>query len=166
MPQSEQIIELVKALVAVQAEMPHAKKEASNPFFKSKYADLATIFDVAKPLLSKNGLTMVQFPVECEGNKVALKSLLLHVSGQWLDCGTIIMQPVDTKPQTVGSCITYGRRYSFQSILLLASEDDDGAAASGTVNKPAMAERPVSSGADKPFAAKMGNFSIPITGGV
>lgn len=125
MAQSSEIDKLAAALVKAQAEFTHAKKDSANPFFKSKYADLATCIDVVRPVLAKYGLAVIQ---PCNGT--ALETIILHESGQWIS-GSLTLTPVDNKPQSVGSAITYGRRYCLQAMLGLASEDDDGNSASG-----------------------------------
>jgi hypothetical protein len=122
MEQSEKIDLLSKALIAVQKELKPVTKEAVNPFFKSKYADLAGVIEHSTPVLSKNGLAVSQI---CEG-EYGVTTILMHESGQWIK-GTLNIKPAKDDPQGRGSALTYARRYSLSSIINLASEDDDDA---------------------------------------
>ena len=144
MTHTQDIKELATALVAAQAEMPVVPKEADNPFFKSKYADLASITKMVQPILAKHGLAFTQTMEDVETG-VGIRSTLIHKSGQYIS-GIVRMVPVKNDPQGIGSAITYARRYSLSAILGLATEeDDDGAAASGTTvakgKTPNMAEK-------------------------
>jgi hypothetical protein len=132
MNQSESIAELSAALAKAQGIMEGASKDSANPFFKSKYADLASVWDACRKPLSDNGLSVVQtteFMPE-HPDMVCIETILCHASGQWIK-GRLAVKPVKSDPQSVGSCITYLRRYSLQSIVGIAPEDDDGNAASG-----------------------------------
>ena len=48
------------ALSSAQSEMGKALKDATNPHFKSKYADLASVMDACMPSLTKNGIALTQ----------------------------------------------------------------------------------------------------------
>jgi hypothetical protein len=124
MEQSESIKELAAALAKVQGELKPAPKDSENPFFKSSYADLATVTKTALPVLSKNGLSVSQV-AEGEG---AITTQLMHTSGEWIR-GTLTLKPVKADPQGIGSALTYARRYALAAICGLATEDDDGNAA-------------------------------------
>lgn len=135
MNRSESIKELATALAKAQGEMKHAIKDSNNPFFRSKYADLASVVDASRPALVKNGLSVLQFT---EWN--ILYTMLLHSSGEWVG-GHIELKPMrqvkdkgwedSHDPQSYGSCITYARRYAMAAITGVATEDDDGNAATG-----------------------------------
>ena len=128
MTKSSEIKQLATALVKFQSAVKAVKKDASNPFFKSKYADLASIIEAIRVPLADNGLSFAQFPAG-EGG---LTTILMHESGEWIE-ETFAMKPVDNKPQTMGSAITYMRRYALSAMLGIATEeDDDGNKASGT----------------------------------
>lgn len=124
METSESINEIATALAKAQGEMGGAVKDAANPFFKSKYADLASVWDACRAPLSKNGLAVIQSP-SAEGSLVTVSTLLTHSSGQWMR-GCISVAAKDDSPQAVGSAVTYLRRYSLQSFAGIAPEDDDG----------------------------------------
>lgn len=126
------IAELTKALSKAQGAMGFAKKDANNPFYSSKYADLASVWDACREPLSANGLAVIQISVKpSEPNRVAVDTILSHSSGEWIS-GVLELTPVKADPQSVGSAITYARRYGLQAIVGIAPEDDDGNAASGT----------------------------------
>lgn len=80
---SETIGKLAEALAKAQQEMESAKKDSINPFFKSKYADLAAVIEAIQVPLSKNGLSYVQY-VDEENDKQYLVTELLHTSGEWI----------------------------------------------------------------------------------
>lgn len=128
---SETIDALAVALCKFQSEVGVVVKDATNPFFKSKYASLSEILDVIRDPLAKNGLAFTQFPTD-EGG---LTTILMHESGEYI-MGTYRMTPADNKPQTLGSAITYQRRYALTAILgLNIDDDDDGNKASGKTDK-------------------------------
>jgi hypothetical protein len=139
MDKSNEIGNLAKALVEFHRKVPSVTKEATNPFFKSKYASLSNIIDTIKPTLTECGLTLMQFPFGEDG----LHSILIHAeSGEYI--GAYYEMPVAKKddPQALGSSITYARRYSLQAILMInVEEDDDGNKASGKVG-PTQSKAP------------------------
>lgn len=95
--------------------------------YEYKYADLAAVIDSVIQSLSSNGLSMISSPHTVQGG-VEVVTLLLHSSGQWVESEPLFM-PCSTKPQDVGSAITYARRYQLSAMLNIASEDDDGRSA-------------------------------------
>ena len=139
---SATIGELAKALASAQAEMSPAKKNATNPHFRSTYADLASLHEASRHALVKHGLAVVQLPGRREDGTTTVTTLLLHSSGEFLgdEAGVRLTQET---PQAAGSVISYLRRYSYAAVLGLGSEDDDGAAASQPTPRP-QAERPAS----------------------
>lgn len=141
---------LFAALVAIQAEVGTIPKTSTNPFFKSKYADLATAKEIADPIATKHGVAVVQFPAP--GDR--LLSIAVHTSGQYMG-EYMDLHPIKSDPQSGGSAMTYGRRYAYFAVLgLVADEDDDGAAASrSTTNTNGSS----SSLVDEPLAPSAGN---------
>lgn len=137
METSEHINEIAAALSKAQADMSGAVKDSANPFFKSKYADLASVWDACRGPLTKNGLAIIQSP-SADGLRVSVDTLLTHTSGQWMR-GTVSVNAKEDSPQAVGSAITYLRRYALQSFAGVAPEDDDGEAAQGR-NRPAVTQ--------------------------
>lgn len=133
--QSATIGALAKALAAAQGEMDNALTEKANPFFKSKYADLAAIVDVCKLPLSNHGIARYQAVITA-GGIPGVRTQLIHESGEWV-ASTAFCEPKDGGPQALGSVITYLRRYSLAAAVGVAQEDDDGeAGVARTPGKP------------------------------
>lgn len=130
---SENVDGLFKALSAAQKVMTGALKDAANPFFKSKYADLSSVWDACRAPLADNGLSILQ-PVSADGDKVTVSTILAHESGQWV-ASDLTMTSVKSDPQGLGSCITYARRYALSAMVGVAPEEDDGNRASGATEK-------------------------------
>lgn len=118
-----------KAFVAAQAKTEAVKKAATNPAFKSKYADLSEVVEAVVPALNAAGIGVIQSP-GYDGDMVSVTTMLLHESGASMT-GVLKLRPSKTDPQGVGSAVTYGRRYSLLAMTGAAPEDDDGNAASG-----------------------------------
>lgn len=125
-----QLKNLISALVAFQGALVPPKKDTDNPYFKSKYADLAGVWESCRPLMLANGLALVQSP-STNGNIVTVTGTLYHTSGESIT-SVLSGTAKDNTPQAIGSAITYFRRYQMCAVLGVAAEDDDGAAASGT----------------------------------
>lgn len=142
MKRSENIVEFSKALSAFNAEVGALAKDAENPFFKSNYLSLDKIIEETRPILQKHGLSVMQFP-SGDGSTVSVTTMLLHVSGEYIESDPLTMKPVKNDPQAIGSCVSYARRYSLQAILSLntGAEDDDGNNASGK-NKGSQNNQP------------------------
>lgn len=120
MEKSDKINNLTKALLQFHKEIGKIAKTSTNPFFKSKYADLPSILDAINEPLSNAGLVIVSIP-DADG----LTTLLLHSeSGEYISANAI-MKPIKNDPQSIGSAITYQRRYSIGSILNLNIDNDD-----------------------------------------
>ena len=139
MLQSESIANLAKALATVQGKLTYAKKDSKNPFFKSNYADLESVWDACRDLLAANGLAVSQFPGSyCEIDKsMSLTTILTHSSGEWISNEmTLPVSKLD--PQGAGSAITYMRRYALAAVVGVVQADDDANAASTpkSVTKP------------------------------
>lgn len=135
------------ALAKAQGAMGAAKKDAENDFFESTYATLASVVDAIREPFSQNGIAYVQlihhrntgdFP------EVGVETRLLHESGQeinspplWVPVRNIKKDGTEgpVTAQTVASAVSYGRRYGLQALSGLPTEDDDGAAASGTTGR-------------------------------
>lgn len=128
---SDQITELAKAMVDVQAEIRAAVKDRVNPHFRSTYADLSGVVDACRSALTKHGFSVIHACRESDGSVLHLDTRLLHKSGQWIE-GTLSMRPSKADPQGIGSCITYARRYALAAIVGVVTEDDDGNGASGS----------------------------------
>lgn len=134
MEHSTQIDALADSLCKAQSEIGRALRDSDNPFFKSKYADLASVADACMDALTKHGLSVIQGPESNNGDHVVLHTMLCHASGQWVK-SSLTMVPVKADPQGIGSCITYARRYALAAMVGVAPEDDDGNEASGLTHK-------------------------------
>lgn len=124
MNQSESIKELAAALSKAQGVMAPAAKDTNNPFFKTRYADLASIWEAARKPLADNGLAVCQTTSMTDG-EVHLITTLMHTSGEWIT-GELSLPPTKRDPQGYGSAITYMRRYALAAIVGVSPEDDDG----------------------------------------
>ena len=133
--QSESIAALAAALSKAQGSITGALKDSSNPFFKSKYADLASCWDACRAQLAANGLCVIQTTqIDDLVGGAVLVTTLAHSSGEWVKSITPILTK-DDSPQAQGSGITYARRYALAAIVGLAQIDDDAEAAQGRTAK-------------------------------
>jgi hypothetical protein len=121
--------EIATALVKAQKEMSNAVKGSSNPFFKSKYADLNSVREASIPVLNANGISVIQPMVNIDGRNF-IKTVLLHESGESIESFTDIVYAKTNDAQAQGSGITYARRYGLQSLVCIGADDDDGNKAS------------------------------------
>jgi hypothetical protein len=128
--QSTECADLFAALAAFQGEVQAPRKTASNPHFKSKFADLAEVLETVRAPMAKHGLSITQIPVGACDTHVRLVTLVAHKSGQWIK-GVLDMPLGQKTPQGVGSAISYARRYVAMSMLGVAADDDDGEQAQG-----------------------------------
>jgi hypothetical protein len=123
MTKSDSLKNIASALMLFHLKMETVKKNATNPFFKQKYATLSNILDAIKVPLDESGLIFSQFPDGQNG----LLSILIHAdSGEFIE-STYEMVPAKNDPQGRGSAITYQRRYALAAILGLNIDDDDDA---------------------------------------
>lgn len=150
--QSSSINELAAALNRVQCEELFALTDKENPFFKSKYADLSSVWSVARKPLTKNGLSVVQTMRVGERDNPVIVTTLLHESGQWIR-GEMEMPAPKKDPQNFGSAVTYGRRYSFAAILGICPADDDAQAATESMQNDPPPQKKTSG--DKPTAKQV-----------
>jgi hypothetical protein len=157
MNRSEQIADLIAALAKAQAEFGVATKESDNPYYNSRYADLAAVINAVRPALSKNGIALMQFMEADLERQTASVTTALHHGEQWVSVTIEAPATGRTKKdersenptsatkfdvQTIGACSSYLRRYTLQAICGLASEDDDGEALARVDNKPIQRKTP------------------------
>lgn len=134
---STEIGKLVEALSKAQVDFQPIKKSLtakvktkSGAEFEYKYADLDAVIDATRPHLSKNGLVIMQFPLSnVQARTLTMVTRLAHLSGEWVE-GRISLPSTMRDAfdaQSIGSAMTYGRRYGWSAITGVASEiDDDG----------------------------------------
>lgn len=159
MKYSENLTNLAAALKVVQLHITPVVKDSRNPHFNSTFASLDGIMESVRPLLAGHGLCIVQgggSPVSnAEGNVVGIsvETMLLHESGEYITSSIVL--PVERpSPQTIGSAITYGRRYGVAAVLALATEDDDDGSHATAVQ--------ANSGASRSVAVPVGNLAGPV----
>lgn len=128
---------LAAALVKAQATLKPARKVKENPHLRSKYADLAAVWEACCDALTENGIAIVQAPVYRDG-VFLLKTTLLHESGESMS-GEYFVRPSKEDPQGYGSAVTYARRYSLAAMVGIVTEDDDGNRASQRGKAPTAA---------------------------
>ncbi|MDY0270182.1 ERF family protein [Trichloromonas sp.] len=145
MQKSESIAALAAALAKAQAAMRCAMKDSENPHFRSRYADLQSIWEAAREPLAANGLSVVQVPGTTERG-VSVETLLLHESGEFIG-GMVEIPLAKMDAQALGSGLTYARRYSLAAVVGIAPGDDDDAESAvgrpqtGPQNRPVINER-------------------------
>jgi hypothetical protein len=174
--------QLIGALAAAQLEFGSLTKTHENTYTGKKYADLADVIAATQPALAKNGLSVVQIPIRKDGEKEAgVRTILAHSSGESISVE--LMLPATMKAsggelkfdqQSIGSAITYARRYTWQALVgVAAEEDDDGNAATDrsadtakTPEKPKPAKTPLisqkvaSQGGERPNDSKLPSVKI------
>ena len=120
---------IATALVKAQKAFGPALKSSTNPHFKSRYADLAACVEAVIAGLNDNGIALIQKCHNCD-NGVMVETVLIHESGEILECGILHVPASKQDPQGYGSALTYSRRYSLMAACGIAPEDDDGNSAS------------------------------------
>ena len=128
MNKSENIDQIATALSALQGEIKDVYKDKTGHGYK--YADLSTVLEIVRPLLSKHKLAVTQLCGSAD-EKVSVETVLMHSSGQWLS--SIIEMAAEkgarrSLAQDVGNVITYARRYALAAIIGVAQTDNDAAA--------------------------------------
>ena len=127
MQHSPTIGALAAALAKAQKHIKGALKDSTNPFYKSSYADLASVQDAIRDPLSDNELAVVQ-GASSEAARVTVTTLIAHSSGEWIS-SALSATAKDESPQSLGSCVSYLRRYGISSLVGVAQVDDDGESA-------------------------------------
>lgn len=126
MKTSDAINELADALSKAQAVIKPALKDSNNPAFNSKYADLSSVWEVARGPLTDNGLCIMQMPTHSDDNRLHLTTRLAHKSGQWIE-DTMSIPVAKDNAHGYGSGITYCKRFALSAVLgIVADLDDDG----------------------------------------
>lgn len=140
MNKSETITELLKAMSEFQGELENVEKGKEGHGYS--YATLGACIDAAKPILKKNGLSVIQLMGDDGNGNATMETVLGHLSGEYISTACII--PIaklagggaNNPAQVMGASVTYIRRYQFAAIIGLAQDDDDASSATkGTVNK-------------------------------
>jgi hypothetical protein len=128
--------ELFAALADAQLQIENASKNAANPHFRSRYADLAEVLNTVRPVLAKHGLCVIQ-STAFDGAMVSVETVLGHSSGGSVSSVASCV-PAKTDAQGVGAATTYLRRYALAAIAGVAQEDDDGTSAAHSKPAPVV----------------------------
>ena len=133
------------ALVAAVGELQNPTFDSVNPHFGSRFVRLSTMLEQVREVFARHGLAVLQPASSPDRNVVQVQTVIIHSSGQRLEFPALAMGlPDKAQAIAVGSCISYARRYSLQSAIGLAGdEDDDGEAdrvAKGGAQTPAAAQ--------------------------
>lgn len=135
--------EMLSSFAKFQAELRAAQMDATNPHFQSKYATLASVFDVIRAPLASNGFGVTQRVYSSE-SKYFIHTMLIHQSGESIDSGEMELRLVKPGMQELGSAITYAKRYQLSALLgVVSDEDDDANRASDVKTKPTQEKLPV-----------------------
>lgn len=130
MKTSEQTDKLYPAILEASNAMGKLTKNAKNGHFGGKYANLGAVQEACIPAFHEAGIIVIQCPENTERGVVVRTRLIHAASTQWLE--SELEAPLAKQDaQSVGSAVTYLRRYSLQAIAGLAAEDDDGEGAMG-----------------------------------
>lgn len=151
---------LAKKLLKFQQEVTAIVKGIDNPYYKHKYFDVNAVIEVIKPILSSNGLVVLQ-PLTSLDGKPAIKTIVVDAeTGESFEDVSLITDV--PKAQEMGASITYFRRYALVSLLLLTGEVDDDA---NTISiEPGKASKVITpatvteKSANKPVTSKPENF--------
>ena len=152
MTEANPIGTLAAALSKAQGMIKGAAKDSENPHFKSRYADLASVWEACREALTKNDLAIAQ-PISGGPDTINITTILLHKSGESIE-SMFTIRPTKPDAQGIGSAITYGRRYGLAAMVGVAPDDDDGNAASAPSTAPAKAPIVTKEQATAAIAAK------------
>lgn len=168
MKTSESIKEISGAILQAQQIIGGAKKDASNPFFRTTYSSLGSVMEACKKALNDNGITVLQPVGTTDDGQVYVETVLLHESGEYISDRMPISVKQPNDPQAQGSAITYARRYSLQSMVFIPAEDDD---AEGAMDRENTTSKPVRDtgwgqceGCGADITSKVKSYSISVFG--
>lgn len=129
MDQSPTIGAIAAAIAKAQGAIPNVRKSHTAKIqtkaggaYSYKYADLADVWDAVRSVLAANGLAVIQSP-ESMSEGLAIVTTIAHESGEWIS-GLITMPLADRTPQSLGTAITYLRRYGLCAMLGIVSDED------------------------------------------
>lgn len=131
--------ELFAALAGAQGEIANASKNAANPHFKSRYADLGEVMETIRATLPSHGLSIMQSP-HFDGSMAHVTTIIAHKSGGYISA-TASCVPAKSDAQGIGAATTYLRRYSAAALCGIAQADDDGEAAAHNEKPAPVSER-------------------------
>ena len=136
---SESIKTILPLMIEAQAEMPQLSKDRDNPHAKSKYVTLDNILGNLLPLLNARDILLTQIPVEDHdgsNHRIGVETVFLHKDGEYIKYPPVFYDFEKggrmNLTQSVGSIISYARRYALTSILALSTAEDDDGVSSGS----------------------------------
>src|ERR1700753_3053516 len=142
---SDSVNELAKAWLKVQSEVEDPIKNMTS--HNGKYADLGQTLVIARPLLTKHGLALIQHPGKAPPGRVSIESLLIHSeSGEWVFMKYEMNDLLEgekrgnNSAQATGIVITYARRYALTTLMLVSAQEDTDANISNPKRKIALNE--------------------------
>lgn len=153
--------ELFAALAKAQGEIENASKNAANPHFRSKYADLAEVMNTIRPVFAAHGLSLFQAPA-FDGSLASVTTILAHAGGGYIST-TASCVPAKADAQGIGSASTYLRRYSAAAVAGIAQEDDDGNAAAHDAKPAAISDESKARAADFRAAIEGASDDVELT---
>ena len=124
MKSSNNLSSIAEALATAQGECKDIQKNKQG--YGYKYATLESILSMLRPVLAKNKLSIIQSH-GIENNIITVTTRLMHSSGEWLeDTGGVEFQVLKgmNNAQSVGSAITYLRRYQISAFMNITSDED------------------------------------------
>lgn len=153
---SAETAKLDEALAKAQGEIEAASKDRNNPAFKSRYADITSVWEAARPALAKHGISVTQWPIHADDNRLHIVTRVAF-KGEWIRAHFSI--PVTKQDaQGYGSATTYAKRYALAAALgVVADDDDDANAASGKRTEPPAPAPAMPSVNGTPGASKAGS---------
>jgi hypothetical protein len=142
------IAELACALAKAQGEFQNPERNRTvtvatkaGGSYSFTYATIDAVFNMARPILAKHGLSVIQCP-SVGDSELIVTTRLMHASGEWIE-EALAIKTASADPQALGSLVTYMKRYSYCAILgIAADEDDDGNAVSGNTVSEAKSREP------------------------
>lgn len=134
MKTSDNLNEIARALSKFQGSLTTVKKDTKA--YNYKYATLSSIWDMIRHPLSENGLTVLQDTFTHE-HGISVSTRVLHISGQWVEFGPLVVPMSKNDAHSAGSATSYGRRYGLCTALGIVTEeeDDDAQKVQDTFNK-------------------------------
>src|SRR5699024_6399649 len=121
-------------LVGAINEIENPKNTVENPYFKSKYVPLSDILENSKPVLKKHGLAIIQQPEtvyqdengnRLQGVGVTITNIIGSEEGEEKHFPSILFISPTNTPQSIGSTITYAKRYSLASLSGVPGKEEE-----------------------------------------
>jgi len=124
-----------KAMMDFRGKVDQVERTSKNEFLSYKYANINNIIDTIKPVLYELGMGYVQTVQYVDGiDLLNTRIYLVNHPEEFIESNIrLVMAKEDS--QSLGSSITYNRRYALWSMFSLEVHDDDGERATQTKTK-------------------------------